>query len=318
MRGVLVSGATTPLGVAVLEHLAARGMGPLLAIGREAPEEAEAMLPRGVQYHAVDLTRSRHVRRLLYGPVARAGVQGIVHLAAHRDPRATGAQVHRLNVDATRLMLRLTEEHPTVRAFVYRSTARVYQARTDQPDVLREDAPLDLDPASPQWVRDRVEADVTVCARMGLTRARVVVLRCAEVLAAGVGSQLHDYLSSRVCLRPMGYDPMVELLSLEDAARAVGLALERDAEGVFHIAGKDRLPLSRLIRRWGRDDVPVPSPLLGPLYALRAAARGGTFDWALNRHRFHVNAVLDGTRAARELGYRPQHGVSWPTEHGAV
>ena len=57
-------------------------------------------------------------------------------------------------------------------------------------------------------VRDvhRVEADLAVCACIGRSPLVVTVLRCAECFAPSSGSQLWDYLQSRVCLRPMGYD----------------------------------------------------------------------------------------------------------------
>lgn len=312
MSGVLVSGATTPLGVRLLQRLRLAGRGPLMALGREDDEDALAMLPDGVHYHRVDLTRARDVRQVLYGPVADLGVGALVHLAAHRSALAEGGRVHNLNVEATRLLLHLAEEHPTITRFVHRSSAAVYRNRTDQPDVLREDASLDLDPTAPQWVRDRVEADVTVCARMGLSPLQIVVLRCAEVLCADMGSQLYDYLRSRVCLRPLGYDPMVELLSLDDAARALVLALSAPEPGVYNIPGLDVLPLSRVIRLWGRDEVALPGALLGPAYRLRRAARGTRFRYDLNWWRFHFSAVLDGTRAARLLDYRPESGIGWP------
>jgi UDP-glucose 4-epimerase len=312
MSGVLISGATTPLGLEFVRQLQAEGRSPLLAVGREAPSYAEALLPAGVRYLAVDLTRPRHVRRLLFGPVAELGISSLVHLAAHRSAQSEGQRVHRLNVDATRLLLRLAEEHPTLTRFVHRSTVYVYANRTDKPGVLREDAPLELAPAAPQWVRDRVEADITVCARMGMTPLHVMVLRCAEVLAPHMGSQLYDYLQSKVCLRPLGFDPMIGLSSVEDAARALRLALDAPQQGVFNVPGKDALPLSEVIRLWGRDELPLPGWLLGPAYRARSMVNVGTFRYDVNWWRFHFSAVLDGDRAARELGYVPEVGVDWP------
>lgn len=312
MSGVLISGATTPLGRRVVDAVRSAGIGPVLAIGVEDEELASASLPQGVRYLQVDLTRPRFVRRLLFGPVRDMRIDTIVHLAAHRDASDEGSGVHRLNVEATRLMLRLAENHPTVKRFVHRSSAHVYANRTDQSDILREDSPLNLSPEAPQWVRDRVEADVTVCGRMGLTDLQVQVLRCAEILAPDMGSQLHDYLSSRFCLRPLGYDPMLEVLSLGDAAEAFRLALASDAEGVFNIPGSDVLSLSHAIALWGRTEVSVPGALLGPVYAARQAWRGGLFRYDLNRWRFHFNAVLDGARARDVLGYVPSHPIDWP------
>lgn len=316
MSGVLVSGATTPLGRELVARLLSSGHDPVLAVGAEPAEEAQELLPDRALYRQVDLTRPRFVRRLLHGPVRDHGIRTVVHLASHRDATREGRRVHRLNVDATRLMLRLAEDHPTIERFVHHSTVHVYANRTDLADVLREDSPLDLSPDAPQWVRDRVEADVTVCARMGLSSLRILVLRCAEVLAEDAGSQLWDYLASRVCLRPLGYDPMLGVLSLADAARAFELAVQARASGVFNIPGLDVLPLSRLVRLWGRNDLPVPGPLLGPAYALRQIARHADFRYDLNRPRFHVSATLDGTRAAEVLGYRPSVGITWPHPAG--
>lgn len=311
-RGVLVSGATTPLGRAIIERLVADDRGPVMAIGLEAPDSVRGTLPDQASYHQVDITRPRRVRQLLFGPVREAGVQAVMHLAMHRRASVGGPQVHRLNVDATRLMLRLAENHPSVRRFILCSSASVYRSRHDSPDLLREDQPVNLSPAAPQWIRDRVEADVTVCARMGLSPIHVNVLRCAEILAPDMGSQLHDYLSSRVCLRPLGFDPILNLLSLEDAARAFLLALDTPAQGVINIPGADTLPLSRAIRLWGRDDIPLPGPLLGPLYRWRRRMKKTDFRYSVNQRRFHYNGVLDGTRARDLLGYRPEHPLEWP------
>ena len=160
-------------------------------------------------------------------------------------------------------------------------------------------------------MRDRVEADLTACAHLG-GPLRIAVLRCAEILAPGTGSQLWDYLQSRVCLRPLGFDPMINVLGLEDAAAAVIAALHAPATGVFNIPGRDTLPLSAAITESGRADLPVPGPLMSPLYGLRRWFAGFEFRYDMNLHKFHFGGVLDGTRARRELGFTPRTPVRWP------
>lgn len=297
MSGVLVTGGTQPLGLEVGRLLLERGYDPVVLVGLEAPGEVD--VPTGAVQVSTDLTRNRNVRRLL----SEHDVDAVVHLAIHRDWRMRGA--HRLHVDATRTLLRLCEAHG-IGAFVHRSTAEVYRQKNDQPDLMREDQPLDLNADAPAWVHERVEADVTVSTRMGLAEGtRVSVLRCAEILAPDMGSQLHDYLSSRLCLRPLGFDPILNVLSLPDAARAFVLAVEARAVGAFNIPGADTLPLSRLIAAWGREQLAVPDALMGPAYRWRARTRGKQFDYDRNRWRFHFNGVLDGARAAEVLGYEP-------------
>jgi UDP-glucose 4-epimerase len=210
-------------------------------------------------------------------------------------------------------LLSLSDRHPTLRRLVFRSNADVYRVERGLPSVITEDHPLELSPDAPQWVRDRVEADLLACARMGMAAGlEIAVLRCAEVHAPDEGSQLQDYLSAPVCLRSAGFNPMLNVLSLEDATEAFRLAVYAGGtQGIFNIPGADTLPLSGCIRLAGRVDVPVPGPLLAPVYELRRRLRGAQFSYRINRGRFHLAAVLDGTHARRTLGYEPHHRVDW-------
>lgn len=315
---VLVTGATTPLGGAIVEALLGESqVDHVLAIGLERDAFRQRLGHDRFTYEAMDLTRSRAVHDLLFGPARALGIDTVIHGAQHRRARDTGRAVHKLNVEATRQLVLTAARHPTIRRFVHRSAGEVYAIRTAEPNLLDEDVPLELAPSAPQWVRDRVEADVTVCSQLASPTLSVAVLRCAEVLAEGTGSQLWDYLRSRVCFRPLGFDPMINLLSIEDYARAVVLAASAPGTGVFNIGGFDNLPLSSLIRLAGRRDVALPGPLLSPAYWLRTRSLGLDFRYDLNMQRFHFGGMLDGTRAERVLGYRPSHSL-WPAERSAA
>jgi UDP-glucose 4-epimerase len=314
MTGVLVTGATTPLGCRLVQSLLENPeLGTVLAVGVE-PEPPPAIAQKAPQlvYERVDLTRPREVQRLLFGSAKKLGVSRLIHTALHRSAADDGPRVHALNVDSTRELLDGAERHPTIRHFVFRSHADVYRIDPRHAVLLDEQDPLDLSAQAPQRVRDRVEADVTVCTRMGLSPLSITVLRCAEILAPDMGSQLHDYLSSRVCLHPLGFDPMLNLLTLEDTVRALVLALGSAANGIFNIPGADTLPLRRAIALWGRSGVALPGPLLAPLYAARASALSMEFRYDMNHRRFHFSAILDGRRARDVLSYVPEHPIEWP------
>lgn len=315
LRGVLVTGTDAPIGELLARTLLAdESIGHVLAVGRRRPEEALPFTHGSrLTYLQVDLGRERQVHDLLFGPARDLGVEVVVHTAMSRSAMEEGGSVHALNVDATRALLQLCERHPTISRFVLKSYSEVYQVQADLPVLIAEDHPLNLSQNAPQFVRDRVEADLHACVRMGLSRLQIVVLRCAEALAPGTGSQLFDYLESPVCLRPAGYDPMLNVASLRDVVEVLRLAVRAPEHGVYNVPGYDTLPLSVAIRKWGRIGVPMPSTWITPLYRLRRKVGGHDFRYGMNRRRFHYSGVLDGRRAREVLGYVPAHPVAWPS-----
>ena len=269
--------------------------------------------------------RSRSLRDLLFGTARQMGIDTVVHGPALRGPCARrsrwrgGGDAASPALSITRELVLACEAHPTIRHLVYLSSAGVYALRFTEPNLLDEDHPLELDPAVLRDVRDAALADLTVCSRLGESAALSSrVLRLAEVLAPDTGSQLWDYLQTRVCLRPLGFDPMINVLSLDDCVAAVALALRSRRPRIYNIPGADTLPLSRVVARWGRVGIAVPGPLLAPLYRLRTGVVGLEFRYDLNMRRFHFGGVLDGARAQVELGYRPEHRIGWPAARGAA
>ncbi len=314
MRGVLVTGVDTPVGELLVRSLLADdAIGQVLAVGSRPPEDALPFSHAGrLTYIQLDLLKERRVKDLLFGPARDLGVEVVVHTALTTEARAEGRKVHALNVDATRSLLQLCERHPTIHRFVLRSHAEVYEVQADLPVLIAEDHPLNLSQNAPQFVRDRVEADLHACVQMGLSKLKIVVMRCAEVLAPGTGSQLYDYLESPICFRPMGFDPMLNVLSLKDVVHALEKATRASEQGVYNIPGADTIPLSEAINKWGRLSIPVPGSWMTPLYRWRRRLRGHDFSYGMNRKRVHYSGVLDGTRARDVLGYVPEHPVDWP------
>lgn len=314
MISVLVTGATTAIGERLIRSLVAdTRVAHVLAVGKEP---AESGLPfthtQRLTYVSADLTKSRKLREVLFGQARDLSVEVVVHLSQHRSARDRGRKVHAANVEALRSILDLGDRHPTIRRIVVRSFAAVYRVSMDLPVLVTEDHPLNLAPTAPQYVRDRVEADLTACARMGLTNAEIVVLRCAEALGPGTGSQLYDFLDAPVALRPAGFDPMVNVATVADTVGALEAATHGSGEGVFNIPGYDTLPLSEACRKWGTPSVPVVGPLVAPLYGLRHRLTGSEFTYGLNRNQMHFGLVLDGSRAREVLGFEPSHPVDWP------
>jgi len=315
VKSVLVTGATSPIGTRLIRSLLAdTRVSQVLAVDMKPEDRLKPELRsnKRLTYLQVDLRRPRRIRNLIFGAARDLGVELVIHLQENTSAFSEGRSARAENVEALRNILAFVDRHPTIRRLVVRSHAAVYRVNLDLPVLVTEDHPLELSPSAPQYVRDRVEADLTACAQMGLIDCEIVVLRCAEAMAPGTGSQLYDYLNSKIVFRNMGFDPMVNLASTADTVRALELATHGSGEGVFNVPGADTLPLSEAARRWGAVEIPSPAAAIRAVYGIRHFFTGSQFRYGANRQRMHFGLVLDGTRAARELGYAPSHPIDWP------
>ena len=310
---VLVTGAGAPIGEQLVRALVDDSrVGHILAVTGN-PIETFPMAPsKRLTVASVDLSRSRRVHRLLFDQAKALKIDVVIHTAMHLSATDEGDRVHAYNVESVRNLMELCERHPTIRRLILRSASAVYQVQRDLPVLIGEDHPLNMAGQAPQWVRDRIEADLSACVRMGMSPLEIVVLRMAEVLATGTGSQLYDYLESPVCFQPAGFDPMINIMTIKDAVAAMTAAIGSTEQGVFNIPGADTLPLSIAIQRWGRLGLPAIDSVLTPLYRLRRRLTGHDFRYGMNRRWFIYSGVLDGGRAREVLGYVPSHPVDWP------
>ncbi|MBN2799707.1 MAG: NAD-dependent epimerase/dehydratase family protein [Deltaproteobacteria bacterium] len=313
---VLVTGAESVIGEQLVRALVADArVGHVIAAScarRPSPFTPTARLTP----LQLNLASARQVHDLLFGMARDLRVEVVVHLAAHPRAHARGRSVRQVNVEAVRAILALSHRHPTIRRVVIKSYAEVYHVSSRLPVLVTEDHPLNLSPGAPQYIRDRVEADLTACSRMGLANAEIAVLRCAETLAEGTGSQLYDYLSARFALRPAGFDPMINVATVDDVVAALELATHRDGDGVYNIPGADTLPVSEALALWGTPTLPAPGLAIAPLYRARHLLSGADFSYGLNARRMHFGLVLSGDRARDELGYVPSCPVRWPGAEG--
>jgi len=312
LKNVLITGASSPIGEQlVLRLLEDSRVGQVLAAADPDNPLTLAERPRLTRV-TVDFRKQRRLHNLLFGPAKELNINVIVHAAQSDSAVKEGASVHAHNVDSLRSIIDFAERHPSIKRLIIRSTGEVYQVQRDLPALISEEHPLNMSAGAPQWVRDRVEADFSACARMGLSKLSIVVLRMAEVLAPGCGSQMFDYLQSPICLRPIGFDPMLNFLTIEDAAAAFQKSIHSQAQGVFNIPGADSLPLSETISRWGRFSIPLTEGAIFKIYRFRRRFRGAQFRYGMNRRRFHYSGVLDGGRASSILRYVPSSPINWP------
>jgi UDP-glucose 4-epimerase len=223
----------------------------------------------------------------------------------HR-PRASAAELYSWNIGGTGKLLEYVVAYGVPNVIVL-SSANVYGPRADNTQFLTEDAPLLAAQAFPE-MRDLVEIDHMASSFFWKAReVDTVILRPVHILGA-VQNAPSNYLRLPVVPTLLGFDPMVQVIHERDVAEAMVSALAPGTRGIYNITGPGEVPLSVVLRELDKPTVPVPHPLAKPMW--RLAWRVGLSSWPVAEFDFiRYVCMVDGTRAQRELGFRPRHSL---------
>ncbi len=155
-----------------------------------------------------------------------------------------------------------------VKKVVVLSSANVYGPSPDNSNFLTEDAPL-MAASRFSGVRDLIEVDMLAHGFFWRhPDIETVILRPVHILGPSIRNAPSNYLRLRYPWVLAGFDPMLQLIHQEDAARAMVEALRPGLKGVYNVVGPGEVPLSAVLRELGRTPIPVPAPHRA------AAARG--------------------------------------------
>lgn len=201
--------------------------------------------------------------------------------------------------DAERV-LELLAERPSCHVLLL-SSAAVYQPSHHHPGHLSEErlsARRNANPIAARWLElERRTAEL-------LGDERLTVLRPPFVPLPGGRDYPSRLFSARLVVKPLGYEPALQLLSPADLARAMRLAVERRPAGVFNLAPDGVVPLHRALRLAGCRRLGLPRWVERPARALLAGAAGAASlaQTEYIRYPWTVSAA----KARRELGFEPR------------
>jgi UDP-glucose 4-epimerase len=265
-----------------------------------------SLTSKQVHFHNVDLTQPTADSSVAEILSSRA-CDTVVHLAVFGRPVKDESYAHELEVIGTMHVLNACAK-AGVKKLILASTTAVYGASPRNPNLLTEDHTLDGN-KNYRYIRDRIEVEnLAKRFRESHSGTVVTVLRLATILGPTVRNLATQYFNRLFVPTLMGYDPLVQFLHEEDAARAFVAAIKKNRSGVYNIVGKGVLPLSTVISLMGRFSLPlVPTlayPMVSALWLVNAAdAPGQHLDYI--RYLW----VADGKMAQMELGFEPRYST---------
>jgi UDP-glucose 4-epimerase len=237
----------------------------------------------------------------------RNQVKAVVHMGILHDPRMSAEDHHSFNVLGTTRILDCAARFG-VKKLVVLSSADVYGPSPDNSNFLGEDAPLMAASRFPS-VRDLIEVDMLAHGFFWRHPAvETVVLRPVHIVGPTIKNAPSNYLRNRRPWKLAGFDPMVQLIHMEDVARAMVEALKEGRKGVYNVVGPGAVPLSALFKELGASPLPVPHPIARPLLRALFRYRLASFPPEEIDH-IQFLCMVDGNRWQGETQWHPAHSM---------
>ncbi len=258
--------------------------------------------PKDIEMYQLDL-RKRKAEDVF----RRNDVQAVIHMGIMHDPRMNEEEHHSFNVVGTTRILEYCARYG-VKKVIMLSSANVYGPSPDNSNFLTEDAPL-MAASRFSEVRDLTEVDMLAYGFFWKhPDIQTVILRPVHIIGPNIKNAPSNYLRLKYPWVLAGFDPIVQLIHVDDAARAMIEALRPEAKGVYNVVGPGEVPLSSIFRELGRTVLPVPHLVARPLLELMFKYHLASFPPPELDHIQFLCAV-DGSRWAKDLGWKPSFSM---------
>lgn len=318
-RNILVTHADAPIGRRLIKALYYDDrVDRILAVGAGPPPNAFdrflASPDQRVAYARVDLARHRSMYDLFHSTrLDSFEIDSVIHVPPH-GPREDGppqlAGLAQRTAEA-RLLLHHCLEDSAIRRLVVLGSAFVYRLVPGNSNRFTEQSDLDLSADVPAETRAWIDCDMLFHGALHDDRLAVTLLRSATVVASGGFVFMNPAFDDQTgrCKRPIGFDPMCTLISDKDVVRALSLAAQANVTGIFNIAGRETVPLSRLAEWTSRGELALPGPIFAGVSRMLHLARGQRARSSLGGVQQRYGFTLDTSRALRELSFRPVYRI---------
>ncbi len=259
-------------------------------------------MPKDIEIEQVDIRRRR-----VEDVFRREDIDAVVHLNIMHDPRTRQEEHHQFNIVGTQKIFRLCAEH-RVQKVVVLSSANVYGPDPRNDQFLSEEAAL-MGGQKFEAIRDLIALDM-FCNTFFWRHPEIetVILRPVHIVGR-VNNAPSKYLRLENPPTILGFDPMVQLIHVEDVVTSIERALTPGIRGVFNVAGPSPVPLSFILDELGRKPRPLPEPMLKSM--LKTAWTLKLSDWPVPEldHIKYV-CMVDDSLVRSKLGFEHRCDLS--------
>ncbi len=295
---VLITGVGRFFGMRLAARLEAdESVSEIIGVDLELPE---------FDFERVELVRA-DIRNPLFAKVLQAAdVDTVVHLNIIPSEAERGRKMMKeMNVIGSMQLLAACQKSRSLRKLVVKSTTAVYGSEPEDPLFFTEEMAARRSPSTP-FCRDAIEIE-TYARDFGRRRPDVAmtILRFATILGPTVNNPFSRYLGQPVVPTVLGFDPRVQFIHEDDVLEVLYRATVEDHPGIYNVGADGPVPLSQVIRKAGRIQLPILPPVVSlASLALRWLPFVGVPPQI--QREIAYGCVVDTTRLKEEFGYQPR------------
>jgi len=258
--------------------------------------------PKDIEMYQLDLRKKK-----AEDVFRRNEVRAVIHMGIMHDPRMTEEEHHSFNVVGTTRLLEYCAKYG-VKKVVVLSSANVYGPSPENSNFLTEDSPL-MAASRFSEVRDLIAVDMLAHGFFWRhPDIQTVILRPVHIVGPHIKNAPSNYLRLSYPWVLAGFDPMVQLIHVEDSARAMVEALRPEAKGVYNVVGPGEVPLGVIFRELRRTPIPIPHPIARTALEFLFRYRLASFPPPELDHIQFLCAV-DGSRWRKDIGWSPRYSM---------
>ena len=258
-------------------------------------------LPKDIDHERADIRRRR-----FEDVFRRERIDAVVHLNIMHNPRTSAGEHHDFNINGTKKLFELCAEHRVGKVIVL-SSADVYGPDPRKTQFLTEDAPL-MGGRNFGGIRDLISLDM-FCNTFFWRHPEIetVILRPVHIVGQ-VNNAPSRFLRLERPITLMGFDPMIQLIHVEDVISAIERALTPGIRGVYNLAGPSPVPVSYVLDKLGREPRRLPEPVLRTMLKMGWALKLSDWPWPEIDHIKYI-CMVDDSRAREELGFEHSYEI---------
>ncbi|MCP4905489.1 MAG: NAD-dependent epimerase/dehydratase family protein [bacterium] len=250
-RRVVVTGARSPLGRRLLDALHKRSEVEFVR-GLEARPAR-----RGSEEPDLDIVPFSPDHRPFVEYLARESIDTVIQIGLAPDRTGFASSVSEADVIGTMsLGAAIGSQGGSVRCWVVASSSAVYPIASNSPRVASESLKIHTEQDS--FAASILEAeDYARDMADRATHINVSILRLQQLVGKGVEGHLASLLERDRIPSAIGFDASIQLLHVEDAARALAFASMNELAGVFNVASGGLTHWAAVLDRCGGRPAPV-------------------------------------------------------------